>query len=77
MPIPIEVSYKTIGKRTERNVIGALFPTALSQTLHEIGYARYAPVIYVYLGDASVDWDKSSPGYETFMNLSYNVELSG
>lgn len=64
MPIPIEVSYTTIGKRKIRNVLGGIFPTVLTQRLYEIGYARHYPVRYVEMGDVDVDWSIASPGYD-------------
>jgi len=64
MPIPIEVSYITIGKNKTRNVIGVICPTALNQS---IGYFKARP-IYVEMGDIEVDWEETSAGFEMLHN---------
>jgi len=60
MPIPIEVRYRTIGRkqRKEREVIGVICPTPLAL------YTGIAKPIYVSLGDIKVDWEQTSPGFE-------------
>lgn len=75
MPIAIEVHYTTVGKSRKkiRNVIGVICPTALYQSI-DLGNAK---PIYVDLGDAQVDWQETSAGFEMLlMNLSSSVKLS-
>ena len=64
MPIPIEVSYSTIGKsrKKQRNVIGIICPTALNQAMFK------KPVIFVEMGDIECDWNESSAGLEYWFN---------
>lgn len=62
MVIPLEVHYTMVGKRKTCNVVGAIFPTALAQ---EISRKKLRP-IQVNMGDAAVDWNATSPGYERF-----------
>jgi len=64
---PFEVSYTTTGRKgkKERNVIGVLCPTVISQRM---GLAR---PIFVSLGDVVVDWNtEQSEGYRAmFENI--------
>ncbi len=65
--IPIEVSYKTIGNKKTRTVIGVICPTALNQS---IGYFKAKP-IYVEMGDIKVDWDdfeQITPGVKMLLD---------
>ena len=59
MPIPIEVSYTTIGRKKTRNVVGVICPTVLNQRICKF---KSMP-IYVNMGDANVDWEETSAGF--------------
>ena len=69
--IPIELSYSTTGKKTKRNVLGVICPTVYNQNL---SYFKVDP-IYVSLGDVEVNWEATSPGFET-LPLNYLKENS-
>lgn len=69
MPIPIEVSYTTVGKKKTRNVIGVICPTALNQS---IGHFKAQPV-YVDMGDIEVDWQETSAGFEMMAEITANA----
>lgn len=66
MLMPIEVSYTTVGKKRKktRDIVGVICPTPLSQSM---GLSHAKP-IYVNMGDVSVDWNKTSPGFEMLHN---------
>jgi hypothetical protein len=75
MIIPIEVSYRTVGKNKTRNVIGVLCPTALTQVMN---FSNVAP-IYVDMGDMKVDWNLTSPGFEMLLKnglLEQNLHIA-
>ena len=74
MPIPYEVHYRTFGlrRKKEREVIGVICPSAISQ------YLGLAPrPIFVSMGDVIVDWTETSAGFEAMMNLTSNAAFSG
>jgi hypothetical protein len=60
MPVPFEVRYRSVGKKGKksREVIGVLCPTVINQRLFG---ARAIPVS---MGDAEVDWTKTTAGFE-------------
>ena len=60
MPIPFEVSYTAVGRkrRKERNVVGVICPKPIAL------YLGITKPLFVSLGDVTVDWEQTSPGFE-------------
>lgn len=61
MPIPLQVTYRTIGKKKERIVEGVITPKPISVFL------GFVPEIIVDMGDVIVDWKESSAGFEAVL----------
>jgi len=59
---PYEVSFQRSGGRSKRCVTGVLCPRPIPLLL------GLAPLIYVYMGDAVVDWNEpASPGMQLLL----------